>query len=121
MTRRRFSMHQLNVWEERSGDPRIPQWLRVTSLAYGMHDETGHTRFLPGQVGLVLGHVDPITGQIVEADKANVQRAIRKAVEFGWLASGSGSLCLIVPEHAVSGGRPVNPRNRCHHFKTRAG
>lgn len=100
MTGRSLRLETPNVWEERSGDSRLPQWLRVTSLAYGMHDETGHARFLPGQVGLVLGHVDPITGQIVEADKANVQRAIRKAVEFGWLASGSGSLCLIVPERA---------------------
>lgn len=120
MSRRRqpFAMHVQHVWEERSADRRLPMWLRLAALAYGMHDSTGHAPFAAGQLGLILGHVDPTTGEVVEVDKANVQRAIREAKRAGWLADESGTRCLVVPEHAITGGKPVNPRTRCHHFRS---
>jgi hypothetical protein len=35
-------MHRQQAWEERSGDPRLPRWMRVTALAYAKHRGNGH-------------------------------------------------------------------------------
>lgn len=99
-----WAKHFQAVWHERSGDRRLPYWLRVASLAYGSHAANGHARFRPGEIALVLGCVDPVTGEVRPLDKHNVQRSIAKAIEFGWLDKTSGSLCLVVPGHAVAGG-----------------
>lgn len=105
MTRiRPWSRHYLDVWHERAGDPRFPLWFRVAALAYGGHDATGHARFKPGELALILGTIDTSTGEWRTLHKSNVQRVIAKAVEFGLLAPESGSLCLVVPSHAIHGG-----------------
>jgi hypothetical protein len=101
---RPWSRHYLDVWHERAGDPRFPLWFRVAALAYGGHDATGHARFKPGELGLILGTLDASTGEWRSLHKANVQRVIARAVEFGLLAPESGSLCLVVPQHAIHGG-----------------
>lgn len=97
-----WSRHYQHAWEERSGNPALPKWLRVAALAYGKHAANGHAVFGAGDVALVLGDVDRATGAITP--DRNVKRAIDTAVQYGWLASGSKSRCLIVPSHAVSGG-----------------
>src|ERR687889_983678 len=99
-----WAKHYQSTWHERSGDPRLPAWLRVAALAYGAHAANGHAMFKPGQVGLVLGAVDHETGEVKPLHKGSVQRAIRTAVEYGWLAPGSGARCLVVPGHAIAGG-----------------
>jgi hypothetical protein len=99
---RPWAKHYQHAWEERSGDPNLPDWLRVASLAYGKHSANGHALFGPGDLALVLGRVDPTTGEITAND--NVSRAIRTAVRHGWLARGSKARCLIVPAFAVDGG-----------------
>lgn len=96
-----WAKHYQRVWEERSGDPQMPQWLRVASLAYGKHKANGHAQFRRGQIALVLATVDPQTGEVLP--DLNVGRAIRRAVQYGWLAEGSNVRCLIVPSHAISG------------------
>lgn len=114
-----WARHYQAVWHERAGDPRLPYWLRVAALAYGSHAANGHAPFKPGQVGLVLGRVDSTTGEVHPLEKGSVQRAIRAAAEYGWLAPQSGSTCLVVPSHAVVGGVgradvkcPVHSRRR---------
>jgi len=102
--RQPWSRHFQNVWQERARDPRLPAWLRVAALAFGSHAANGHAPFKPGEIALILARVDGETGEIVPMHKANVQRAITKAVESGWLVSNSGSTCLVVPGHAVAGG-----------------
>ncbi len=99
-----WARHYQLAWQEHAGDPRLPNWLRVAALAYGSHTANGHAVFKPGQIGLVLGHVNPNTGEVGPLDKGSVQRAIRTAVEYGWLRSGSGTRCLVVPGHAITGG-----------------
>ena len=99
-----WGRHYQSVWHERSGDPRLPHWLRVAALAYGSHRANGHAQFKAGQVGLVLGTVDAASGEVRPLDKGSVQRAIRTAVDYGWLAAGSGTRCLVVPGHAIAGG-----------------
>lgn len=99
-----FAMHYQSVWLERVADRRFPAWARVAFLAFGSHKANGHARFKPGQVGLLLGAVNPDTGEVKPMDKHNVQRAIRVAIESGWLREGSSSLCLVVPAHAIRGG-----------------
>lgn len=111
-----WSRHYQDVWQERSGDRRLPTWLRVTSLAYGSHSANGHAPFKAGEIALVLAVVDTETGEIAPMQKANVQRAINKAVEYGWLLPESGSTCLVVPGHAVAGGlgKPDAPCPQTH-------
>ena len=95
-----WSRHYQDVWEERAGDPRLPKWMRVAALAYGMHRANGHACFPPGAIALVLGK--PNGGDVVK--EPNVGRIIKRAVEYGFLGEGSTSRCLIVPAHAIEGG-----------------
>jgi hypothetical protein len=99
-----WGRHYQRVWHERAGDPRLPYWLRVAALAYGSHRANGHALFKPGQVSLVLGSVDAATGEVRRLDKGSTQRAIRSAIEYGWLSERSSARCLVVPGHAVMGG-----------------
>jgi hypothetical protein len=118
MTQNRFSMHLMTVWGERAGDPRLPKWLRLASLAFSCHDMNGHAPFTPGEISLVLSSVDDQTGEILPMDKSNLQRALRKAIEFGWLTEASSTRCLVVPAHAIEGGRPHRSDRPCP-FHTR--
>lgn len=99
-----WARHFQNTWHERAGHPHLPAWLRVAALAYGSHRANGHATFGRGDVGLVLGRVDPSTGEVMPTTRQDVHRAVVKAVEYGWLAAGSTARCLIVPAHAISGG-----------------
>ncbi len=117
---RPWSRHYLDVWHERAGDPRFPLWFRVAALAYGGHDATGHARFKPGELALILGTIDTSTGEWRTLHKSNVQRVIAKAVEFGLLAPESGSLCLVVPAHAIHGGVGGNGNVPCPLHKRKA-
>ena len=114
-----WSRHYQHVWQERAGDAQMPYWLRVAALAYGSHRANGHARFKAGEIALVLGTVDTVTGEISPMDRANVQRAIRKATEFGWLTEASGSTCLVVPGHAIAGGKG-NPFAPCPQHSRKA-
>lgn len=97
-----WARHYQEVWQSRAGDPRLPYWLRVASLAYGLHGENGHARFKRGEIALVLADVDRESGQIRPYE--NVGRAIKDAIEYGWLESESFWGCLVVPAHAVRKG-----------------
>lgn len=109
---RPWSRHYQYVWQERSADRNLPDWLRISFAALGAHRANGHARFSPGALGDLLGRVDRDTGEVIRKDKHNVQRAIRHAIKAGYLAEGSSSLCLIVPGHAVEGGFG-NPHQPC--------
>lgn len=117
-----WARHYQHAWHERTADDRLPLWLRVTFLAFGSHRANGHARFKPGEIAEVFGRLNPDTGEIVPEDKHNIQRAIRNAVSRGWLAEGSGSLCLIVPAHHIVGG-PGYESEKCplHTRRTRKG
>jgi hypothetical protein len=64
-----WAKHYQHAWEERSGDPNLPDWLRVAALAYGKHSANGHAVFGPGDLALVLGSVDPVTGDHSERQR----------------------------------------------------
>lgn len=64
-----WAKHYQNAWEERSGDHRLPMWLRVACLAYGMHKANGHAQFSRGDVSLTLAFVDRETGVITPASR----------------------------------------------------
>lgn len=103
---RAWARHYQHVWLERTAQINLPLWLRVAFLALGSHRANGHARFKPGEIAEILGGgIDPDTGEIRRLDKHNVQRAIKSAIAQRWLAEGSSSLCLVVPAHAVRGGR----------------
>lgn len=93
-----WARHYQSAWEERAARRNLPNWLRVAALAYGGHAANGHALFKPGDLAIALGE----PGRPM--DKHNVQRAIKTAVDNGWLSGLSGSTCLVVPAHAVTGG-----------------
>jgi hypothetical protein len=99
-----WAKHYQSSWQERAANPRLPLWLRVAALAYGNHRANGHAVFRAGEVALAVSTVDTATGEINTPDRRDVHDAVRVAVEYGWLAQGSGTTCLVVPAHAVSGG-----------------
>lgn len=100
-----FAMHYQQTWEERAGNPPLPLWLRVASLAYGRHLRNGHANFRPGEVATCLMTIEPSTGEITQPTRQQVSRAIKAAVDYGFLAPDSGSECLVVPAHSIRGGR----------------
>lgn len=102
MISRTWARHYQDDWQTRSGDRRLPYWLRVAAAGYGVHGENGHATFKRGQLALILATVDPDTGQI--HPYSNVGRAITDAVDYGWLEEGSYWGCLIVPAHSIRRG-----------------
>jgi hypothetical protein len=98
-----WARHYQHVWQERSADKRLPDWLRIAAVAYGNHAANGHARLGRGDLRLILTRIeDDGTRHVPQA--ANVRRALDVAVRNGWLAPGSTTMCLIVPAHAVTGG-----------------
>ncbi|WP_137292019.1 hypothetical protein [Nocardioides dongxiaopingii] len=97
-----WARHYQDDWQARAGDPRMPYWLRVASLAFGSHANNGHAKFKRGEIALILAKVDPGTGEV--RPFANVRREIALAVEYGWLEEGSYWGCLIVPAHSIRKG-----------------
>lgn len=97
-----WARHYQDVWEERSADHNLPQWLRVVSLAYGCHKANGHAMFGPGALAAALGKPDEQSGEMVP--DPNPGRAVRVAVKYGWLDRRSTIRCLVVPQHAIAGG-----------------
>lgn len=97
-----FGMHYQHVWLERARDPRLPGWIRVSCVAYGCHLGNGHAPLGRGELARLLGRLDLETGEIVSCQ--NVNRSIKTAIEYGWLANGSGQRCLRIPSNAIGGG-----------------
>jgi hypothetical protein len=92
-------MHQQHVWAERAVDPALPLWLRVAALAFAGQARNGHCHLATGDLEMALSAPDGTA-----RDSGTARRALRLAVEHGFIAAGSNSRCLIVPPHAVSGG-----------------
>lgn len=108
-----WARHYQEVWQSRAGDPRLPHWLRVTAAAYGSHSDNGHARYKRGELALILGTVDGITGEI--KPYRNLGRAIDDAIAYGWLEPESFWGCLVVPAHAIKrGGLGSNPACPIH-------
>lgn len=99
---RPWARHYQDEWHRKAGNPDLPYWLRVAALAYGSHGYNGHATFKRGDIALVLATADPETGEIQPYE--NVGRAIRDAIEYGWLAAESYWGCLVVPAHAIKKG-----------------
>ncbi len=116
-----WARHFQDVWHERSGDDRLPKWLRVSALAYGSHQNNGHANFKRGEVALVLATVDRESGAIYPLDRRDVFRAVHQAIQYGWLEEGSSARCLIVPAHAIKKGRLGDTDQPCPiHVRRRA-
>lgn len=98
-----WARHFQDAWHDDSLNPKFPKALRVAFLAYGTHRANGHARFKTGEIAKVLSRVDE-TGTLIPAAYNTVHRAITTAIELGLLDKGSTSLCLIVPNHRISGG-----------------
>lgn len=108
-----WSKHQQAFWQEHAGNPRLALWHRVYALAYGVHRRNGHAPFKAGELALAVQIVDHATGAIVTPDRHQVSRAIATAVEYGFLASGSCTRCLVVPPYAIHGGVVGSEREKC--------
>ncbi len=101
MRQKQWARHYQADWAERSGNTRLPDWLRVVALAYGKHKANGHAAFKRGEIAWVLAKVDEDSGEIVAG--RNVHRAVAAAVDYGFLSPLSNQRCLVVPVHAIGG------------------
>lgn len=113
-----WAKHRQSFWAEHAGNPRLPLWIRVSALAYGTHRRNGHAPFKTGEMAIVLTTVNTLTGEVYTPQPPNISKAIRTAMEYGFLAQGSGLRCLVVPPHAISGGLLGTERERCRHHIT---
>jgi hypothetical protein len=105
-----WAKHYRHVWENRAANPHLPLWARLVALAYGTHEANMHTNFRRGDLSLILG--EPGKGR---RDRSTLRKALAAAVQYGWLAEGSSSECLVVPAGAVVGppGDPFKPCPVC--------
>ena len=110
-----FTMHRQHFWQKQAGNPSLTLWHRVYALAYGVHRRNGHAPYGHGELVEALTLVDTSTGEYVKPRPDNVTRAIRTAVEYGFLASGSNIRCLVVPSYAISGGVIGREDEGCTH------
>ena len=114
-----WTKHRQSFWEEHSGNPRLTLWLRTAALAYGKHRRSGHAPFKAGELALSLTTVDQTTGLVHTPGPAEISRAIRTCVEYGFLSPLSCSRCLVVPTFAVTGGVMGSPKEKCHQHRGR--
>lgn len=100
-----WTKHRQKPWRNKALDKSapIPQWLRISFLAYGSHKLNGHAVFQPGDLGRILGI----------NDRNNLQSEIRKAVKYGYLSQESCAECLVVPPHWIEGGICGSPHTPC--------
>jgi hypothetical protein len=102
-----YAMHFQSVWRERAlAYPDWDAWLRVAAMAYGCHRRNGHANFKKGELMRLLGI----------SRSTNLSRAIREAKQYGMIAGESNSRCLVVPPHAVIGGKG-DANERCPHHE----
>lgn len=98
-TKIEYTMHDVRFWESRSLAPNLPHPLRVAALAYARPSPNGHIRMFPGDIQAAL--VDVSTGEL--PSERTVRRAVATAVEYGLLAAGSTTKCLILPASVYLG------------------
>jgi hypothetical protein len=111
-----WARHYQSVWENRAANPNLPLWARVVALAYGTHEANLHANFKRGELSWILGEPGADGKPFKRRDRATLRNAIAIAVKYGWLAEGSSSECLVVPEGTVVGpiGDPTKPCPVCN-------
>jgi hypothetical protein len=57
--------------------------------------------------------VDSSSGEVKQPDAAQVSRAIRTAVDYGFLHRDSCARCLVVPPYGIEGGMIGSPKEPC--------
>jgi hypothetical protein len=105
-----FSMHTQSVWETRSANRSLPNWVRISALAFGCHRANGHANFAAGELEVLLGV--PGENGWKSVSPQQVSNAIAAAKQAGWIAPESRPRCLVVPHHAITGGLG-HPHEKC--------
>lgn len=108
-----WAKHRQSFWQEKAGSPNLPLWGRVYCLAYGVHRRNGHAPFKTGEIAFATRVVDVSTGEIKEATRQQINRAIATAVEYGFLHKDSCARCLVVPPWGIEGGMIGGAKEIC--------
>jgi hypothetical protein len=108
-----FAMHKQAFWASHAGNANLALWMRVYAAAYGLHRRNGHAPFKPGDLIIATSIVDKETGEVKAPRTDEISRAIRAAIENGFLSPLSNSRCLVVPTWAISGGVLGRPSQVC--------
>jgi hypothetical protein len=96
--------HYREFWEKQAltTNPSIPLVVRIFSLAYGRHDANGHTPFGAGDLRRTLIKSAPTAERPASLFSYRaINKAIKQAVDFGYLDAGSSQRCLIVPRGQI--------------------
>ena len=88
--------HEVPHLEAMAENTSLPGWLRLHYLAMARMRSDGHAHFERGELADALGKVNA-GGELIPADRHNVQRAIRAARKHNVLAEESCTTCLVVP------------------------
>ena len=112
-----WTKHRQSFWQEKSGRPGLPLWLRITALAYGVQRRNGHAPFKPGEIALATSVVDSDSGEIKTPSRSRISEAIRQAIDLGFLHRDSHARCLVVPPWGIEGGMLGSPSEKCKHHR----
>jgi len=85
--------------EQKAKDLRVPRFLRVIEAAKSRANIWGHAAFRPGELADWLGDKKGTP------DRTTVWRAIKQAVEYGYLAPASTAECLVLNRAYYTRGR----------------
>ncbi len=83
-------------------NPKCPDWQRVAFAAWARVTRQGIATFAPGELAEAAAKLDPVTGELVPL--SNARRALRDAIQHGWLAAGSDTETVQVPLEVLSVG-----------------
>lgn len=102
-------------WFDFAGNPNLPDYWRITFIAYGKSAANGHARLDREELSYLL-----VRKNGTRPDRRNVKKSIDKAVALGYLSEGSRALCLIVSRNVKQIGKGDSDRrcDRDHSVKT---
>lgn len=89
-----YSQVEMTRWAQRSDIS--PRAVRVLLAAMGRHDRAGHARFARGELAMILGTVDEVTGEIVPASAQRVSDAVAVAKRLCFVTEDSTARCLVL-------------------------
>ena len=89
-------------WLAIAQDHNVPAWFRVHALARAFRPYDGaEVTFEPGEMCSLLHTVNRSTGGQKPMARQNLSRAVRQAIDLGYLLSGSSARVLLIPGHFI--------------------
>ncbi|MZE50119.1 hypothetical protein GTY86_02055 [Streptomyces sp. SID5770] len=92
---------------------RLPLFVRLVFLTEARMNRIGHAEFATGELESLLPTLDRRTGEIRNPSQNTVCKAIRIAIDEGFLSAESSARCLVLGGHDVQ--RSAKATSSCKH------